>query len=207
MSNVTYSYSEKVPALSNVNLEITIPKIHILLGPNGSGKTTLIKLIFDLLAIQKEGKITINGHDNKDIFAKKSMMYLPSDNLLPEFLTGLEFVYFISKLYDYSIDNRKLDKLLEYYELKDKSNMLIESYSHGMKKKIQLVVAFLIQPKLIVLDETLNGIDLLAKEVSNVLMNKVVDNGSAVLLATHEIDYAQKNRGLSYCVAQWRSRC
>ena len=69
---------------------------------------------------------------------------------------------------------------------------LIESYSHGMVKKVELIAAFLIQPDIVVIDETLNGIDLEAKEVSKVLINKLKEKGKSVIVCTHDLDLAEE---------------
>jgi ABC-2 type transport system ATP-binding protein len=71
-------------------------------------------------------------------------------------------------------------------------NNLIETYSHGMVKKIQLITAFLIQPELIVIDETLNGIDIEAKEISKLLMNQLVGKDKTVLMCTHDLEFARE---------------
>lgn len=191
INKVTFEYNKGKKVLKDINIDIGIRQLPVLVGPNGSGKTTLMKLIFDLLNIQ-EGDILIAGKNNKDIDSKKKAMYLPSDNLLPEFLTGREYINLMCDLYDYRCDYTLMYKLIEYYSMEEQVNNLIETYSHGMAKKIQLITAFLIQPELIVIDETLNGIDIEAKEVSKVLMKQLVNKGKTVLMCTHDLDFAKE---------------
>ena len=187
INKVKFEYIKNNTVLDDISMNIDLGELTVLVGPNGSGKTTLMKLIFDLLKVQK-GKILIAGNDNKDIDSKKKAIYLASDNLLPEFLTGREYIDLMCDLYDYRCDYTLMNKLIEYYSMKEHVHSLIETYSHGMVKKIQLITAFLIQPDLIVIDETLNGIDIEAKEVTKVLMRQFVKKNKAVLMCTHDLD-------------------
>jgi ABC-2 type transport system ATP-binding protein len=191
ISNVSFEYKKNIKVLNNISITLGKGELAVLAGPNGCGKTTLMKLIFDLLEIQ-EGKIEINGLNSKEIEGKKGAMYLPSDNVLPDFLTGSEYVKLMCKMYDFEYDKTLLKKLIGYYSLEKHMDLLIESYSHGMIKKIQLIAAFLIQPDLIIIDETLNGIDLEAKEISKILIKKIVEKGKTVLMCTHDLELAQE---------------
>ena len=191
IKDVTFEYIKGKKVLDCINMNIGLGELPVLVGPNGSGKTTLMKLIFDLLKLQK-GEILIAGKDNKAIDSKKKAIYLPSDNLLPEFLTGHEYIKLICDLYDYKCDYTLRDKLIRYYSMEEHMDDLIETYSHGMVKKIQLITAFLIQPDLIVIDETLNGIDIEAKEVTRVLMHQITKKNKSVLVCTHDLDFAKE---------------
>ena len=84
------------------------------------------------------------------------------------------------------------DKLIQYYSMKEHVGDLIETYSHGMVKKIQLITAFLVQPDLIVIDETLNGIDIEAKEVTKLLMQQIIKKNKSVFVCTHDLDFAKE---------------
>lgn len=191
VKNITFLYNENKNILKNVSFIIKRGEIVVLAGPNGSGKTTLIKLIFDLLAIQK-GTITINSKLNTNIQAKKDILYLPSDNLLPEFLTGYEYIQLMSRMYNITVNKQLLEKLIEYYSMEASMNDLIESYSHGMSKKIQLICAFLIQPSLIIIDETLNGIDIEAKEITKIIMKKIANKGCSILMCSHDLELSEE---------------
>jgi ABC-2 type transport system ATP-binding protein len=191
INKVTFEYNKGEKVLNNLDISIGLGELVVLVGPNGSGKTTLMKLIFDLLDIQ-EGDILIAGKKNNNIDSKKQSIYLPSDNLLPEFLTGREYINLMCDLYDCRCDYTLMNKLIEYYSMEKQVNNLIETYSHGMVKKIQLITAFLIQPELIVIDETLNGIDIEAKEISKLLMNQLVGKDKTVLMCTHDLEFARE---------------
>ena len=191
IKDVTFEYNKGKKVLDSININIGLGELPVLVGPNGSGKTTLMKLIFDLLKVQK-GEILISGNDNKNIASKQKAIYLPSDNLLPEFLTGHEYIRLMCDLYDYKCDYTLMNKLIDYYSMKEHVGELIETYSHGMVKKIQLITAFLIQPDLIVIDETLNGIDIEAKEITKVLMRQIIEKHKTVLMCTHDLDFAKE---------------
>ena len=191
IKEVTFEYVKGKKVLDCINMNIGLGELPVLVGPNGSGKTTLMKLIFDLLKLQK-GDILITGTNNKSIASKQNAIYLPSDNLLPEFLTGHEYIKLMCDLYDFRYDYSLLNKLVEFYSMKEHVGELIETYSHGMVKKIQLITAFLIQPDLIVIDETLNGIDIEAKEITKILMRQIVDKNKTVLMCTHDLDFARE---------------
>lgn len=119
-------------------------------------------------------------------------MYLQSDNLLPVFLTGEEYIKLMCKMYEHRFEKSLYLQLVEYYEMKGITDHLMEEYSHGMMKKIQLISAFLIQPDIIIIDETLNGIDIKAKEISIILMKKMRKKGKLVLLCTHDLLLAEQ---------------
>lgn len=190
INDISYAY-EKSNVLENVSFEGKINEVLVIAGPNGSGKTTLIKLIFDLLG-RENGEIIVAGFDNRILQAKKRMIYLSSENNLPQFLTGDEYVRVMCKMYDVVVDEEKYGELVCYYDMKNHINHLIESYSHGMVKKIQLIVAFLIQTDITVVDETLNGLDIESKEVSKVLLTKLAQKNKLVMMCTHDLELAEQ---------------
>ena len=191
VKNISFIYEGNVKVLDDVSFELRNEEILVVAGPNGSGKTTLIKLIFDLLEKQ-DGDILVNGKLNSSLEIKKKIMYLPSDNVLPDFLTGREYIDLRCRMYDNDQNEKILENLISYYSMDKDMDKLIESYSHGMVKKVELIAAFLIQPDIVVIDETLNGIDLEAKEVSKVLINKLKEKGKSVIVCTHDLDLAEE---------------
>lgn len=191
VNDLSFSYQRDLFVLHNLNFSCNSGELFVIAGPNGSGKTTLIKLIFDLLNMQN-GSIKIGEENHETLAAKKRILYLPSEDLLPRFLTGNEYIRLLCKMYDCPFNDSLYEKLLVYYSMQDSIHKLIESYSHGMAKKIQLIAAFLIQTDITIVDETLNGIDIKAKEVSKVLLKKLVAKNKLVLLCTHELELAQE---------------
>lgn len=190
VDHITFSYKRGIDALSDVSFNIKSGEIVAIVGPNGSGKTTLIKLIFDLLALQN-GSISILGQPHTNVAVKQNILYLPSDNILPDFLTGREYILFLHKLYDRTPDIDVINRLANYYSMTHCLDDLMEGYSHGMVKKAELIAAFAIKPQLIVIDETLNGIDIEAKEVTKVLVRKFTETNGTVIVCTHDLELAE----------------
>lgn len=191
LEHVNFAYKQGVTVLDDVSFQIAEGEIAVIAGPNGSGKTTLIKLLFDLLTKQK-GEIKIFGEEHDLISVKKKILYLPSDNILPDFLTGREYINMMHKLYDKTPDAEAITRLADYYSMTKSLDELMEGYSHGMVKKAELIAAFSIRPQLVVIDETLNGIDIEAKEVSKVLIRKFKEKGGTVLVCTHDLELAEE---------------
>ncbi|MCL1991282.1 MAG: ABC transporter ATP-binding protein [Defluviitaleaceae bacterium] len=191
IKNIKYSYDKKNVVLSDMNFELEQGEFLTIAGPNGSGKTTLIKLITDLLKM-KQGTISIASmpHDLPQI--KKKVVYLSSEDYLPEFLTGFEYVKMLCEMYDCPLNKEAMDRLARYYSLDRKLHELIEGYSHGMKKKIQLMSAFLIEAPLLIIDETLNGIDVEAKEATKLLLKQYQKNGGAIIFCTHDLELVEE---------------
>lgn len=190
MENLSFAY-EKTNVLEDINLEGNLGEILVIAGPNGSGKTTLIKLMFDLLKC-KNGEILVKNESNCNIEAKNQMFYLSSENILPAFLSGDEYVRMMCRLYDVTVDEKRYERLVQYYAMEHRIQNLIENYSHGMVKKIQLITAFLLQRDITVVDETLNGIDIEAKEASKILLRKLAQKGKLVIICTHDLELAEQ---------------
>ena len=190
VKNINHSYDGKFEVLKDICFKLEKGEFLTIAGPNGSGKTTLIKLITDLLKL-KNGEIYIEDFSHNDINAKKRVMYLSSEDNLPEFLTGYEYIKLLCGMYDVAIDETKMARLASFYSLEQKLYMPIERYSHGMKKKIQLMSAFLIMTPILIIDETLNGIDVEAKEATKLLLKQYQKKG-AVLFCTHDLELVEE---------------
>ncbi|WP_217587597.1 ABC transporter ATP-binding protein [Lentibacillus saliphilus] len=186
IKNISFSYGGNTPVLNNLNMNVEQGDFLALVGPNGCGKTTLIKLICDLLEKQ-EGSIKFNGIDNSDFKVKNQILYLPSDDILPEFLTGREYIKLMHNMYESAIDQTYLDSLTQYYAFEAALDILIEEYSNGMKKKIQLIAAMLIAPEVLIIDETLNGIDVESREITKLLLLNFSKQGKTVIMCSHDL--------------------
>lgn len=175
-------------ALTGVSLVADTGEVVGLVGPNGSGKSTLIRLIFNLIECQ-DGAILVNGQDHRDEAVRTEAIYLPSDNELPEFLTGLEYLQVLSGLYrePRCADERFVQEQFADFGMAGRAGHLIEDYSHGMQKKLLLSSAFLLRRPLTVIDETLNGIDLDALDVCKAEFRKMASRGQSVLICTHDL--------------------
>lgn len=185
VNNVSKRYG-KLVANEHVSFEIHSGEISVLLGPNGAGKSTIIKSIAGLLKF--DGIITINGNENKTLQAKRYLGYIPEIPALYDMLTVWEHMEFIARAY--SLENWKThaEELLQRFELDDKRKKLGSELSKGMLQKVSLCCGLLPDPKVILLDEPMVGLDPHAiKELKNVILEQK-KTGAAILISTHMLD-------------------
>ncbi|MFJ5231072.1 ATP-binding cassette domain-containing protein [Kitasatospora sp. NPDC088391] len=185
VQDLSFSYDGMVNVLQDVSLVLEEGTITGLVGPNGSGKSTLIRNLFDLVRLQA-GSVRIAGHPHDRPEAKKQALYLASNDYLPEFLTAREYVTMMGRLYDLEVDHREALDLFRRFAMEGRYDHLVEDYSHGMRKKTQLVSALLVRRPLTVVDETLNGVDLEALHLAEQEFRRVRAEGRSVLLCTHD---------------------
>ena len=190
LTNLTKNFKDKI-AVNNINLEIPSGEIFGILGPNGAGKTTTIKMISGLLK-PTSGSINVCDFDiQKDaISAKKIIGLLPDTPFVYQKLTGREFLEFICGIY--SAGSGKIDEFLELFELKIVADELVESYSHGMQQKLVLAGILIRDPKVILLDEPLVGLDPKSARLVKNIYNEQSKKGTTIILSTHILELAEK---------------
>ncbi|MGI5898777.1 MAG: ABC transporter ATP-binding protein [Christensenellales bacterium] len=183
VNNLTKKYHKTI---ANDDLTFDVPEgqVSILLGPNGAGKSTAIKAIAGLLRFS--GKITINGHDNKSIEAKRYLGYIPESPSVYELLTVEEHLQFIAKAYSLKSGwEQYANELLSRFELDDKRTKFGKELSKGMHQKVSICCALLPRPKLLLVDEPMVGLDPRAiKELKNIFIEER-ESGTALLISTH----------------------
>lgn len=189
--NVYFSYDGRTKVLNNITLAIPKGVIVGLIGPNGSGKSTLIKNVFDLLRLQS-GSITIEGHIHTSTGARSGALYLSSNDYLPQFLTAREYIGALGKLFGVDVDEQSLHDLFQRFSMDGRYDDLIEDYSHGMRKKTQLVSGLLMRRPLTVIDETLNGIDIEALYLCEKEFRGLREDGLSILLCTHDFPLLER---------------
>jgi len=182
-------------AVNSVNLRVESGDFFGFLGQNGAGKTTTIKMISGLYSATS-GKVLINGIDivKEPVKAKSLIGYIPDQPFLYEKLTGKEFLYFCGGLY--SIEKKKLkaviEETIEQLIIGDWVDKRIEEYSQGMKQRITIASALLHNPKLLIVDEPMVGLDpQSAFVVKNVLKEKA-KSGVGVFMSTHSLNVAEE---------------
>jgi ABC-2 type transport system ATP-binding protein len=174
-------------AANNVNLTVHPGEVTILLGPNGAGKSTTIKSIAGLLTYK--GTITINGYDNKSIEAKRIFGFVPEVPALYELLTIQEHTEFIARAYRLADGwQERTDELLKRFEVFDKKDKLARELSKGMMQKISIILALMIEPKAVLFDEPLVGLDPKAINEMLTVFSGLRDAGAGILISTHIID-------------------
>ena len=184
VKNLTKSYGS-FKAVDDVSLIAKDAKITVLLGPNGAGKSTTIKSICGLLKF--DGEILIDNYDNRTIEAKKLFGYIPEAANLYDNLTINEHIKFIQKAYE--VDNDEYVKeLLELFEIEDKLNKPTKELSKGMKQKVSMLLSLISEPKSLLVDEPMIGLDPKAIENTLNLLVKLKNQGLSILISTHIID-------------------
>ena len=191
VQHLSYSYDGFTTVLEDISFSVPEGSIVGLIGPNGSGKSTLIKSVFDLLRLQA-GQVTVGGHEHASAGARTQGMYLASNDYLPQFLTGREYVQTLAKLYGVRVEDDEARALFARFSMEGRYDDLIEDYSHGMRKKTQLVSALLLRRSLTVIDETLNGIDVEALHLAERELRTLRAEGRAILLCTHDFTLLER---------------
>ena len=192
--NLTKNYGN-LTAVKNLNLTVNAGEIYGFLGPNGAGKTTTIKMICGLLKPTK-GRVKIDGIDISEspIEAKSKIGLIPdTPNVYPK-LTGREFLYFIADIYDVQreVAVKRAEEIFEMFDLKDKADELIETYSHGMKQKIVIGAALVHDPSVIILDEPTVGLDPKSAKLVKDLLRALAGKGKTVFMSTHILEIAER---------------
>ena len=191
---LTKSFGD-VRAVDDLTFEIPAGKVTGFLGPNGAGKSTTIKMLTGLLR-PTEGEIVIEGHPlEKELLAVKRVIgILPEELPLYERLTGEEYLHFAGRMYGLSREEtrRRTDELLAFLSLEEDRGKLIVDYSQGMKKKTALAAALIHSPRVLFLDEPLNGIDPVSGRVVTDLLRRLAHKGVTMFFTSHVLDVAER---------------
>ncbi|MDF2486708.1 MAG: transporter ATP-binding protein [Herbinix sp.] len=185
VNNVTKRYG-KLIANDQVSFSINPQEISVLLGPNGAGKSTIIKSIAGLLKFS--GSILINGNENKSLQAKRDLGYIPEIPALYDMLTVWEHMEFIARAYSLPNWKERAEELLTRFELEDKKKKLGNELSKGMQQKLSICCGLLPQPKVILFDEPLVGLDPHAIKELKILLLELRNQGASILISTHMLD-------------------
>lgn len=184
-----------VQALSHVSFSVPSGQIVGLLGPNGAGKSTMMKSILGLVRPDL-GEIRVYGREVQEdpVSVKRMVGYVPEAPSLYEFLTGAEYLDFVADMYGLSRDVRaeRIGQFLAGLELAGHENALISSYSQGMKQKVALIAALAHRPRLLILDEPLNGLDPRSARVTKDLLRNLASHEQVgIVFSTHVLEIAE----------------
>ena len=191
---LTKKFGEKT-AVDALDLDIRAGELYALLGPNGAGKTTTLRMVTGLLK-PDSGSIHVFGVDAlaDPIGAKRQLAWLPDEPALYDKLTAWEYLEFIAGLWgvDAKTAAPRAEELLKFLSLWDNRDDRTEGFSRGMKQKTALAGALIHDPKLLMLDEPLTGLDAaVARQVKDLLQQRA-RNGGTVILTTHILDVAER---------------
>jgi len=187
---------KSLKAVDQLSLEVGEGTIFGFLGPNGAGKTTTVKMMVGILK-PTSGQVFINGIDlSRDPTAAKSQIgFIPDRPFLYEKLTGRELLRLVAGLYGMnrreSLPSR-IEEELERFDLLHWGDELVESYSHGMKQRLVMAAALLHEPKVLIVDEPMVGLDPLGARLVKDIFQDEARKGATIFMSTHSLDMAQE---------------
>ena len=194
IKNVTKKYGDK-KAVDNVSFNVNDGDIFAFIGHNGAGKTTLIKSIVGIHDFDN-GDILIDGISIKDnpVMCKKLMAFVPDNPETYEHMKAIDYINFICDMYEVDTETRvkNIKKYAKLFDMENKLNDTIDSYSHGMKQKVVLISALAHDPKILIMDEPFVGLDPKAVFDIKEVLNEMVKENKIVFYSTHILDVAEK---------------
>lgn len=193
VDNVFKAFSK--PAVEGLSLTVAAGEFYALLGPNGAGKTTTLRIIAGLTA-PDFGSVDIFGVNvqQEPEHAKQALAYVPDDPPLYGKLTPLEYLEFVAGLWNVPAERagQRAEELLRVLGLWENAGQRCEEFSRGMKQKVALAGALVHEPRLMLLDEPLNGLDAHSARLVKELLFAHVAHGGTIVLTTHILDVAER---------------
>ncbi len=192
LEGVTKVFGNK-RAVDRLDLRVRAGELFAFLGPNGAGKTTTIKMICGLL-VPTAGKVRGGGHDAASREARQLLGYVPDQPYLYDKLTGREFLRFVVEMYglDRARAAARIDELIDTLDMGDFIDELCENYSQGMKQRVVFASALVHDPKVLVVDEPLVGLDPRSARIVKNLFVSQARSGAAVLMSIHLLAIAEE---------------
>jgi len=185
VSHVTKKYG-KVLACDDLSFCLDPGSVTVLLGPNGAGKSTVMKAVIGFL--RYDGVISVAGLPNKSVEARRLLGYIPEMPALYPNLTVAEHMEFIARAYKLTNYKSRIDGLFERFELTDKRKKFGDELSKGMQQKLNICLGLLPEPKVLLLDEPMIGLDPHAIKQLKLLISEMRSEGRTLLVSTHIID-------------------
>ena len=197
VTNVTKTYG-KIVALKNVNFKFDNSHVIAIMGENGAGKTTLLKICTGILPYDS-GEITVDGYNiiKNSIKAREQIGYLPEMPYMYERLTGREFLYYIASLRKINDADKIINEITKMIGIYDFLDYEIGSYSKGMKQKISVTSAIMHNPKNLLLDEPVYGLDPLT---SRAIQDFIRQKKGSTIIATHSTQLVEQIADLVYII-------
>jgi ABC-2 type transport system ATP-binding protein len=191
--SITKTFGQKV-AVKNLSLRVKPGEILGLLGPNGSGKSTTMRMIMGIMK-PDSGSISICDIDvlSRPTDSKRLVGYVPESPYLYEYLTASEYLDFIGTAYGIPLSDRRarVTELLDALQMSEHVNEVMSGFSQGMKQKIAFTAALLHRPKVLILDESLNGLDPRSAKIIKEILTRLSAEGVAILFSTHVLEIAE----------------
>jgi ABC-2 type transport system ATP-binding protein len=182
-------------AVHPLNLQIASGELFGFLGPNGAGKTTTIRMMMGLL-VPSSGAVSIDGLDchADNVEVKRLIGYLPDNPVFYDYLRGREILQFVGEMHGLSRADAKqrTQRLLDEFALDEARDEFAVNYSMGMKKKLGLACALIHEPRVLILDEPINGLDPRAAREVNERLLQCAAQGMTIFVSTHLLDMAER---------------
>ncbi|MGC9093850.1 MAG: ABC transporter ATP-binding protein [Bacteroidota bacterium] len=189
------TYKRNVVALWDLDLKVPAGCIFGFVGPNGAGKSTTINILAGIIP-KDSGEVFILGRKiNEDDYEyKRNVGFILEEPHFIEKLTAKEYLEFVASMYKMAKGEaqKRVNELLEFFELQEKGSNWIETYSSGMKKKVSLAAAIIHRPQLLILDEPLEGIDPVSAKVIKDILRDMVQRGASVFISSQNLDTVEK---------------
>ncbi|WP_099320173.1 ABC transporter ATP-binding protein [Anaerococcus sp. Marseille-P3625] len=188
VKNLNKSYG-KHKVLNDLSFKIEKPQVLALIGPNGSGKSTLMNCMMNLISFDS-GEIEILGKSNKDYEIFREVSFLKDNRVLYPYLTGFDHLKYICDIQ--KIPQERIEEVIELADIGSFYKKIVSSYSLGMKQRLLLAMALCNNPKLILMDEPLNGLDTDSIFKFRDLIKNLGENNTTILISSHslnELDY------------------
>ncbi len=196
LRSLTKSFSR--PAVDKLDLSVAAGEFYALLGPNGAGKTTTLRMVAGLLPADS-GDIRVFGIDarRRPVEVKRIVAWLPDEPMLYDKLDPIEYLEFVAGLW--SVEGKRAERLagelLESLGLWPHRRERCEGFSRGMKQKVALAGALIHEPRLLMLDEPLTGLDAAAARQVKDILTERVRSGATIIMTTHILEVAERLAG------------
>jgi ABC-2 type transport system ATP-binding protein len=194
LQNLSKSY-RGIPAVQNVSFKVAPGEIIGFLGPNGAGKSTTVKMITGMLR-PNDGHVLFEGHDirNDLVSFRSAIGYVPEEAHLYNYLSGLEYLQLIGRLRGLgeALIESKATALLKLLDLESWQHSPISSYSKGMRQRVLIAAALLHDPKLLIFDEPLSGLDVVSARLFKDLLELLAAQGKAILYISHVLEVVEQ---------------
>ncbi len=194
VESVTKTFGSKT-AVKDLSFGVPPGQICGLLGPNGAGKTTLFRLLMGILKATR-GRLLVDGLDAFEgrVEAKRRIGYLPDEPIFYSYLSAREILELSAAMHGLNPRETmdRIEPTIVRMKLSDEMDNYAEDYSRGMKKKLGLLLAMLHQPRLLILDEPTNGLDVESTRLFYEMIAEVAAGGVTVLFSTHLMDHVAR---------------
>jgi ABC-2 type transport system ATP-binding protein len=191
-AQLTKQYNS-LTAVNNLSLNIKKGEVFGFIGPNGAGKTTTIKMLVGILPPTK-GSITINEFDvaKKPMEAKKIIGYIPDTPYVYPYMTGREFLHFVAEIYRIPNKVKKINHLLKLYPIERVIDGYFKDFSRGTKQKLSILAALLHDPKALIIDEPILGLDPASAMTTKKIIKDFGKKGGTVFVSSHTLPVIQE---------------